>query len=220
MTAPGRDWLLWQLADSAFPVGGFAHSGGLEAAVQHGEVEDLDALLGFLRDGLWQAGHGGLPLVTAAHEDPAALPALDARCDAFLLSTIANRASRKQGGAFLATCERVFGPLLPAGLRALAPCAHHAPLFGAVLAALGVERADAQRLFLQIALRGPLSAAVRLNRLGPQQAQRVQLQLAPLLEQVHGACRDLGPQGLAQTAPRLDLLQATHDRLYSRLFLS
>ena len=25
-------WLVWQIADSGFPTGGFAHSGGLEAA--------------------------------------------------------------------------------------------------------------------------------------------------------------------------------------------
>lgn len=26
------DWIAWQLCDSAFPAGAFAHSGGLEAA--------------------------------------------------------------------------------------------------------------------------------------------------------------------------------------------
>jgi urease accessory protein len=40
LKTPDEDWLLWQLADSAFPTGGFAHSGGLEAAWQHGEIRN------------------------------------------------------------------------------------------------------------------------------------------------------------------------------------
>ena len=38
------EWVLWQLLDSAYPTGGFAHSGGLEAAWQHGEVGTRQAL--------------------------------------------------------------------------------------------------------------------------------------------------------------------------------
>ena len=34
----GSPWRVLQLADSGFPTGGFAHSGGLESAVQHGSV--------------------------------------------------------------------------------------------------------------------------------------------------------------------------------------
>src|SRR6267142_5017999 len=70
-------WLLLQLADSAFPTGGFAHFAGLEAAMHAGTVE-LD---GFAREALWQAGHGSLPLVTAAHREPSRMAVLDARDD-------------------------------------------------------------------------------------------------------------------------------------------
>ena len=45
---PMSDWLAWQVVDSAFPTGAFAHSWGLEAAWQQGEVEDVAALRRFL----------------------------------------------------------------------------------------------------------------------------------------------------------------------------
>jgi hypothetical protein len=61
-----NDWLLWQLCDSAFPTGGFAHSLGLEAAWQHGEVRNRAELVSFLQASLHQLGHAALPFVTAA----------------------------------------------------------------------------------------------------------------------------------------------------------
>src|SRR5689334_22697735 len=77
----GPSWLLWQLLDSAFPTGTFAHSYGLESAWQQGEVPDAAALARFVRAAVRQAGHGALPLVSAAHRDPARLAELDDLAD-------------------------------------------------------------------------------------------------------------------------------------------
>ena len=57
------DFTLWQLADSAFPTGGFAHSAGLEAAWQHGEVRNRSELQGYLLASLHQLGRAALPFV-------------------------------------------------------------------------------------------------------------------------------------------------------------
>lgn len=217
-------WLLLQLADSAFPAGGFAHSAGLEAAVQLGEVQKRETLARFVDDALWQTGHGALPFVTAAHDAVELHGESDASCDTFLTGTVANRASRTQGRAFVASCAEIFGEQaivsLHAAIRARAVAGHYAPAFGAVTRALGVARVDAQRLFLLQALRAVVSAGVRLGALGPLEGQRWQRARAPLLERVLHHCAALGAADAAQTAPVAEAFASHHDALYSRLFQS
>jgi urease accessory protein len=212
-------WLVLQLADSGFPAGGFAHSAGLEAAVQHGHVRTRDDVVAFARAFAWQTGCGALPLVRAAHDAPEEWSALDARADAFLAQHVAQRASALQGKAFLETCARVF-PVETGPLRARAASLklHHAPVFGVVLRALGVPLTSTLEVHLSLAVRGVLSAATRLGVIGTHDSQRVQTALRPLLDDVMRAC--VTQTSVVQTAPVLDLLQSTHDRLYSRLFLS
>ena len=214
-------WTLLQLADSAFPTGGFAHSAGLEAAAQAGEVQGPDGVQRFAREAIWQAGWGALPLVRGAFRDDSALPVLDARADAFLANHVANRASRTQGRAFLSTAVRVFPDrMAPLQARASGLKLHLAPIWGAAVSALQIALADAQRVFLWSTARNVLSAAVRLGLAGTHEAQALLASLGSLLDQVHATCGELGVDALAQPAPLADLLQGTHDRLYSRLFQS
>ena len=216
-------WLLWQLSDSAFPSGAFAHSFRLEAAWQQGEV-NAGSLARFVRDGIVQAGYSGVPFVSAAHDDPDALPEIDGRCDAFLRNPVANRASRVQGRAWIGTVERSFphpGVVsLCDAVRARPMGRHYAPLVGAALRALDVDRSTAARLFLFGVCRGTLSAAVRLGIVGTTDAQRLLAERAEDLDRAVASSIELSVDEAAQTAPLLDLWQASHDRLYSRLFQS
>ena len=218
------DLLILQLADSAFPTGGFAHSAGLEAAYQRGEIRTGAELHGFVRWSLAQAGRGALPLVMAAHEGEPALAELDELCDAFLTNPVANRASRLQGRAWLSTAIRVFDRpglqriVSTADEHRLAP--HYAPAFGAILAALGVPAARASYVYLFMTARTVLSAAVRLGIVGTHEAQRIQADVGGLIDRIHARSAALTLDDLAQTAPPVDLWQAGHDRLYSRLFQS
>lgn len=217
-----NDWHIWQMIDSAFPTGTFAHSGGLEAAWQFGEVEGLEGLYTFLRASIQQCGHAVLPLLSAAHRHPETLERLDDVSDAFLVSAVSNRASRVQGRAFVATASRVWPSTAMTNLkrRVEATHAHAAPVSGAVLRTLDLSLEVSQRLALYTTARGVLAAAVRLGLVGSFDAQRLQHECGPWLEQVAVSCRDLTAEQLAQTAPLIDLFQSAHDRLYSRLFQS
>lgn len=91
-----------------------------------------------------------------------------------------------------------------------------------------------KRMFLFVTLRGLLSSAVRLNLVGPLEAQGVHYKYSSLIENllkegVYCSClvalltnlADTAPPNTSdiyQTAPLLDIIHGAHDRLYSRLF--
>ena len=93
------DLLLWQIADSAFPTGSFAHSGGLEASFQRGQV-DNQGLADWVQTQLLAASRATLPFVSAAWNSPDALERIDRECDLFLNNHVANRASRRRATRF------------------------------------------------------------------------------------------------------------------------
>jgi urease accessory protein len=217
-----QDVLVWQLVDSAFPTGAFAHSLGLESAWQHGEIASRDDLQAFTEAAGLQAASGALPLVNAAYREPARLAEWDALHDAFLTNAVANRASRVQGRTLVASASRIWPSPALARIQidVASLCAHVAPVTGVVFRALGVPRETTQRIVLYGAARGVLSAAVRLGITGSYDAQRLQSTIGLWSAGVLARHADAGEHDLAQTAPIADVLQGAHDRLYSRLFQS
>jgi urease accessory protein len=215
---------IWQLVDSAFPAGGFAHSGGLEAAFRLAALAGDGELERYLIQQIEQAGSLLLPFVVAAHNEPARVRDFDWSCDAAITGHVPNRASRAQGRAWIAATRAAFGSVTLHGLyeacRAGELAGHFAPMFGVALSIVEVSRDEAERLFLYQQARSVLSSAVRLNVAGPMEAQALLARLGPVLESTWGRCRTIQIDDAAQSAPLLDLWQGHHDRLYSRLFSS
>lgn len=217
-TTASADWLAWQLCDSAFPMGGFAHSLGLEAAYQLGHVDGEASLVRFVHESLANTRSQSLPWAkrAATAASAAELAAIDHECDRFLTNPVANRASKKAGRAFLIAARAAFGD----DAAALdVPHAHLAPIAGWVMARIGLPFAQIAAVQLFWALRAILSSAVRLGCIGPLAAQKVQAGIGPVLDRelLRAIHDDAQP---ASTAPLLELLQMTQDQLYSRLFQS
>jgi urease accessory protein len=212
------DARLLQLADSAFPAGTFAHSAGFEAMRQLGLLKGEEALVLRLREVVWHVASGALPFLNEAFDADAILA--DRAADLFLSSHVANRASRAQGQAFLMAASSTFSLPQVSALRDELPFGHVAMATGVTLRLARFDRADARHLFLFGVCRGALSASVRLGVTGPLRAQRLLLELHPVMDEALAETAAFGADDASSTSPLLDLTQAAQDRLYSRLFQS
>lgn len=227
-------WGVWQLLDSILPTGGFAHSLGLEAAVQLGRVCNNSSLRSFAVSSLLNTASFLLPFVFAAASCPSLdqWKLLDATLHAYLSNRVARNASIAQGTALLRVASSVFAeyPLLKEmkvlarstsqGISVMPIHIHHAPLFGIIFGLLHIDPTTAQRAFLFVTLRDMLSAATRLNIVGPLEAAQMQHSLASEAESLLVKYGNRLISDAHQAAPILDVIQGVHDNLFSRLFRS
>jgi urease accessory protein len=212
---------LLQIADSAFPTGAYVHSGGLEWLAQRGPL-DLDALLRLrLRESL---GRLELVFVYGAHrtepDDSAALASLDRRLQAMLLPRETRAASSQVGRRLLSTAADLFDDRRLRELHRVAPHCHQAVAFGVVARVLGVPARTAAEVYAFQAVRGQVSAAQRLLRLGQFEAQRLLHRLKPAVAGAAAEAERLPLEQAGAFAPLLDVAAMGHERAPVRLFVS
>ncbi|KAJ4830238.1 hypothetical protein Tsubulata_040596 [Turnera subulata] len=221
-------WSQWQLLDSLLPTGGFAHSYGIEAAIQARVILGPDHLRTYLTHILDNTGSLLLPFVCSAAMSPTldAWKKLDTTLDATLTNEVSRKASITQGSALMRVAVAVFTeiPALKTMRDALlgskAVSFHHAPAFGIVCGLLGMDPETCQRAYMFITMRDALSAATRLNVVGPLGAAVLQHQVSAAAEILLQKWMNRPVDEACQTSPLLDTLQGCHGYLFSRLFCS
>ncbi|KAI4305866.1 hypothetical protein L6164_029202 [Bauhinia variegata] len=221
-------WSEWQLLDSLLPTGGFAHSFGLEAAVQSRLVSGPDELKSFVIHVLENTGSLLLPFVYSAAKTPdlETWHKLDKILDATLTNEVSRKASMAQGSALMRVASSVFSEvpslktMRQTSLGSGAVSFHHAPIFGLICGALGFDSITSQRAYLFITMRDVVSAATRLNLVGPLGAALLQHQIAITAEAILEKWMNRPVEEACQTAPLLDTVQGCHGYLFSRLFSS
>ena len=221
-------WSQWQLLDSLLPTGGFAHSFGLEAAVQSHLVSNPDELKTFVIHVLENTGSLLLPFVHSASVSPnlETWHNLDKILDATLTNEVGRKASISQGSALMRVASAVFSEIpslktmRDASLGSGTVSFHHAPIFGLVCGALRFDSTNSQRAYMYITMRDVISAATRLNLIGPLGAAVLQHQVAPTAEVILEKWMNRDVEEACQTAPLLDTVQGCHGYLFSRLFSS
>ena len=205
---------LAQWFSPGFPLGAFAYSHGLEAAIVAGEGATPDDLAGWIAT-LLRHGSGrndAILLCAAYRASPHGLAALDDLCRALCAAAGRRVETDEQGAAFARTLRGIHGTALDD---------HCLPIAVGRAAALHALPLDAVLSFHLHAFAANLvSAATRRVPLGQVAGQRVLAGLHPVIAEVAAEATALGLDDLASTAFAADIAAMRHDTLPSRVFRS
>ena len=221
---------LLQFSDGLFPAGAYAHSFGLEACVQAGEISDANGVESFL--------HGYLEGCAAPTDAVAALCArraakagnlnsclsLDETLDAMKTPSELRDASRQMGRQTLRVATHLpCHPLLEEFAKSVAAESapgHHAVIFGIIGGVLAWDAADMTGAYLYSASSALVGAALRLLPLGQLSGQRILSNVRPVIAALAAAAQHKNEADMWSFAPALEIASMRHALLDARLFRS
>jgi urease accessory protein len=211
----------------AYPVGAFSYSGGIEWAVEAGDIRDAESLRAWLAVVIGEGG-GCCDAVFFVHayrsladNDAAALRTVAELAAAFAPSKERHLETTAQGAAFIAATQAAW-PC--AALDTLAeawtgPVAY--PVAVAVTAAgHGIVLEGALHAYLHAVTANLISAGVRLIPLGQNNGQRVLAALEPVVAATAQRALTASLDDIGSAAWRADLASLRHETQYTRLFRS
>ncbi len=209
----------------AFPVGSYAYSHGLEAAVEAGVVHDRQSLADWVA---WLVRHGagrvdGMFFAAAHRAAPDAVEGTALADEAHAWTGTAEFAleSGRQGEAFLATITAAWPHTALDRLAELLEDRPPLPVVGGFAAAIhGIAQEPALVCYLHAFAAMIVSAGVRLVPLGQTDGQRITAGLESVIPEAAVVAAKTPLETAGTAAPAADIFSMRHESQYSRIFRS
>lgn len=219
-----------QFLDSAFPIGSFSHSFGLETFVQDGTITTLEQLEQYLRG---QVNGGWLRFEclmikeiydAIEREDEQALAQLNRILIVQRLAKESRDGMVKMGKRLVKLAQSFDTDLEVERLeqrigKGLDHC-HYITVHAWVSHRLGVSMDNAVLGFLYTSLQNSINSALRLMSMGQTQGQQLLHRMIPYVEQSWMETRETSEHTLSTYTLAQEIRAMQHDQLYSRLFMS
>lgn len=214
-------------ADSAFPVGSFAYSYGLESAINYGFIKNSTELKNHIYSFLQQVVSMEIPFINSSYslKNPtysSDLIQIVHTYSAMLLVPTVYKSSITLGKTWYRLLEMLYPDI---GLDKLK---HHfisldLPFHYVIMSSLGLKIVgfslnDVRILFLHSALRDQISSAIRLGMVGTMEGNLIQHEFYNFFDDLLLSFNDTHYTEATRSAFLLELNQMNHDHVYSKLF--
>jgi urease accessory protein len=221
---------LLHLSDPALPIGGYAHSAGLETYVQQGVVKDRETAREFVLKMITQNLHYtdaalvSLSYAAGAENDFIRIAELDELCTAVKLPMEMRQASNKLAirliKIFQPLCDSAIVTRYVESIKKLESAGHYCIAFGLFAHALQAGKKEALTGFYYNAAAGFVTNSVKLVPLSQQQGQEILFSLHPIIEQLVERNMEPDQEMIGFCCSGFDIRSMQHERLYSRLYMS
>ncbi len=202
---------LAQWLSPAFPLGGFAYSHGLEAAIAGGEIGERGDVEIWIADVLAHgSGRADAVLLIAAMAPGADHAGLAARARALAATRERWNETIAQGTAFTQTVNALQDCDDPPAALPVA--------VGRAAAALDVAPVQVAALYLQAFASNLALAAVRFVPLGQTEGQGIVARLRPLILRVAAEAEETSVDAISTSVPGADLAAMAHETMDVRIF--
>ena len=231
MTEGISKFLLLQVNDALFPIGGYSHSYGLETYIQKGIVKDEGSAGEFIRKRLQYNFFyndffaARLAWEYSEEENMEALEELETIMEAGKIPRETREASRKLGARFVKTLSGIEVPFRNGVFfryREIrkGKTTHHAVAYGVFCQSAGISRKDCLEHFLYAQTSAMVTNCVKTIPLSQSAGQKLLAETYGLLETMTERVQELSDHWLGLSGPGFDLRCMQHEGLYSRIYMS